>query len=383
MNKKTKTQEESKLREPKAKTSRFGLKVPTIRMPHEDLIRPEQSKSEVIPLTKESLPRQTSLSSLSRQTKTDEIAPTRNFQKVPNSITKAAIPEGLFKQGKSKHLYDVLYSLTRGAVEPKRTIRISKTKLRKLAAIGSRVTFDSCVSHLETVGLLKLTVRIGEHEGNEFEVFLPEEMTLPSMPSQTSVTSLTKTVQKLDTLVCLETSQTRQSSTPINTGVTSTPNTSFKTNKNDDDDAFADFANEFENFSRKVTGQGIRRSEKAKWRELAQVIILELEIAAARTNVSSLPAFGAEHLRRRLFGKARSEKKSQNNSSRVGETPPQIRESFDEKGNLIVKPLTEEGKAENLKILREMIAERFSTSGMEKFFTPEDWAELSETLNKS
>jgi hypothetical protein len=194
--KKTKPEANSLLRVPKAK-NKLGLKINPIPMPHDDLIKPEHPKLELV---EESMSSHTRLPTQTRHTRQTEIAPIKDFQKVPNSITKAAIPDGLFKQGKSKHLYDVLYSLTRGAIEAKRVIRLSKTKLRKLAGIGSRVTFDSCVSHLETVGLLKIIIHIGEHEGNEFEVFLPEEI---SQTRQTSHSSLSSHAQNLDSLVLL------------------------------------------------------------------------------------------------------------------------------------------------------------------------------------
>jgi len=54
----------------------------------------------------------------------------------------------------------------------------------KLANIGSRATFDSNISHLQ----FRETVLPGEHEGNKFEVFLPEEISMPSQSSQSSQT---------------------------------------------------------------------------------------------------------------------------------------------------------------------------------------------------
>ena len=51
------------------------------------------------------------------------IAPARDFSRVPNSITREAIPAGVFR-GKSKQLYDCLYWMTRGAVVPTRAVRI-------------------------------------------------------------------------------------------------------------------------------------------------------------------------------------------------------------------------------------------------------------------
>src|SRR5947209_8834905 len=49
-------------------------------------------------------------------------SPERDFSRVANSITREAVPAGLFK-GKSKQLYDQLYALTRGAIVPKRKVR--------------------------------------------------------------------------------------------------------------------------------------------------------------------------------------------------------------------------------------------------------------------
>jgi hypothetical protein len=50
---------------------------------------------------------------------------------------------------------------------------------------------------------------------------------------------------------------------------------------------------------RELTGR-ISTSDE-KWEELAEVLVSELRIAAARTTVSNVPAFLAEHLRRRLW----------------------------------------------------------------------------------
>ena len=44
-------------------------------------------------------------------------------------------------------------------------------------------------------------------------------------------------------------------------------------------------------------------SDSSKWEDLADILVKELKIAAGRTNVSSVPAFLAEHLRRRLWKK--------------------------------------------------------------------------------
>jgi hypothetical protein len=71
--------------------------------------------------------------------------------------------------------------------------------------------------------------------------------------------------------------------------------------QSDDDEAFADFVNLLRESAKEITGRQPTATEAAKWRELAEVLITELRIAAGRTTVSSVPAFLAEHLRRRLW----------------------------------------------------------------------------------
>lgn len=71
--------------------------------------------------------------------------------------------------------------------------------------------------------------------------------------------------------------------------------------RNDDDDAFAEFVSLLRESTSEITGRQPSSSEAAKWRELAEVLITELRIAAGRTTVSSVPALLAEHLRRRLW----------------------------------------------------------------------------------
>ncbi len=104
---------------------------------------------------------------------TPTLAPIRDFQKVPNSITREAVPQGLFI-GKSKQLYDCLYSLTRGAIKPSRSVRVSKEKLMSGADIGSEVTLRKNLIHLRTVGLIDWRELGGTHGGNEYTVLLPE-----------------------------------------------------------------------------------------------------------------------------------------------------------------------------------------------------------------
>ena len=289
------------LRTPKPK-KKLGLSVPpALRLPHEDLIPSSPQMFE----DKSSSTSSTSTTSMTSTTfETAPIAPVKDFTKVANSINREAVPAGLFI-GKSKQLYDCLYSLSRGAVVPSRTLRISRPKLMRKAGIGARATFEANIDRLVAVGLIEVRRITGEHDGNEYTVFLPEEIIVSDGDSIPSLTSQTRYAQKLVRLVRLETSQTRHTSSVENTGTYPQPKTSFKTNieKTDDDEAFAAHVALLKQAAKEVTGKEPSATEAERWREVAEVLVTELKIAAGRTSVSSVPAFLAEHLRRRLFKK--------------------------------------------------------------------------------
>ena len=315
----TKPKTADSLRTPRPK-KKLGLSVPpALRLPHEDLITPSP------PITTADEASQTSLTShsedaapLSQQT---PIAPARDFTRVANSIHREAVPSGLFS-GKGKQLYDCLYSLSRGAVVPSRTVRISRPKLMKMAGIGARVTFDANVERLVNVGLIQVRRITGEHDGNEYTVLLPEEL---SMASQTSLTSLTSHAQKLVRLVRLETSLTSHSSTVENKDGYDVPNTFIKTEEiNTDDEAFAKFAAAVRKAVREITGREPSKTEATRWAEVAEVLMTELRIAASRTTISNVPAFLAEHLRRRLWKKEKGQMEAEAAEQKASAHPRKI-----------------------------------------------------------
>jgi hypothetical protein len=228
------------------------------------------------------------------------VSPVRDFTKVANSIHREAVPGGLFS-GKGKQLYDCLYSLSRGAIVPSKTVRIPRPKLMKMAGIGARVTFDANVDRLVAVGLIQVRRIAGEHDGNEYTVLLPEEVSLASQTSQTSLTSHAQILVRLDGL---DSSQTSHTSPVENKEGYGEFKTSFKTKEiNTDDEAFAEFAAAVRKTTKEITGREPSKAEAARWAEVADVLMTELRIAAGRTTVSSVPAFLAEHLRRRLWKK--------------------------------------------------------------------------------
>jgi hypothetical protein len=82
-----------------------------------------------------------------------------------------------------------------------------------------------------------------------------------------------------------------------------TSKTSYKTNteRSDDDAALAGLIAALKTTSMEITGKELSSADSERWKELAEVLMAELKIAAARTTVSNVPAFLAEHLRRRLW----------------------------------------------------------------------------------
>jgi hypothetical protein len=247
-----------------------------------------------VPTTTTSIPSISSTSSRPRTPSTG-IAPERDFQRVPNSVTREAMPQGLFR-GKSKQVYDYLYHQTRGAMTPKRSVRKSRKEILRGSGLGSMVTVDAAVDHLKTIGLLEVRPAIGSLIGNEYEVFTPEEASTRSSSS----TSTTSSIQKVDNLVLPESSTTSTTQATDSTNSYSTPKTKIKDKDHIDDDATAlALLETLRQAEREVTGKN--SSNSAQWRELADVLIAELRIASGRTTVSNVPAFLAEHLRRRLW----------------------------------------------------------------------------------
>lgn len=250
----------------------------------------------------------TSSTSAPKETKTaraetpPSVAPERDFQRIPNSVTRRAIPEGFFR-GKSKQVWDYLWSVSRGAVVPVRNVRKSRREIKAGAGLGSMVTVDAALEHLEGVGLIAIRPAIGSLIGNEYEVFTPEEASTRTT-SISSISRTTSLTQKVDELVIPESSNTSTTQLVEDKATYDAPNTSFKTKERKiDDEAFARFLEAVKNANKEVTGKEPSPAEAEKWGELAEVLITELKIASGRTTVSSVPAFLAEHLRRRLWKK--------------------------------------------------------------------------------
>jgi hypothetical protein len=318
-------------------------------------------------------------------------APARDFQRVPNSITRDAVPSGLFK-GTSKSTYDALYLRTRGAINPVRTIKATKRELMKWIGI-SHVTIFKHLKHLEFIGLLKIEQQLGSHDGSIYEVFIPEEVQpiqshtnpsndslsypMTSNPNQSNAIQSNNVVPVPYNNLVLD----RMGKTPENIEDNQSPKTSLKTNiKTDDESArvsggFSVMAKRFDEAVKKLTGKGVSKNEAEKWGTLAELLILELETAAKRADsISSVPAFLTEVLRRKLMGANAANPKAQKAKPDVIGKPNKF-------GSYEIKPLDEAGREAALEQLQEFADDDFLRN-FEKWYTPGDWTELMAELKK-
>lgn len=231
-------------------------------------------------------------------------APSRDFTRVANSVVRDAIPAGIFT-GKCKQLYDYLYSRTRGAIVPARYARIPTDQVMKGAGM-TRHTFRAHIHRLISFGLIYVEEKPGEHGGNIYTVYLPEEVEAGGGDTRHRGDRGDRghTGEKVPVVQGSQAHPGDRGLSAAFTEVSSNPKTSFKTNterSDDDDAALAEMVAALKSATKEITGKELAASDSGRWKELSDVLIAELKIAAARTTVSSVPAFLAEHLRRRLW----------------------------------------------------------------------------------
>lgn len=259
-------------------------------------------------------------------TGTTPVAPMRDFTRVPNSIVREAIPAGYFT-GKSKQIYDCLYAMTRGAVAPVRSVRISMERLMVKADIGSDRTLRKNLARLEGVGLVTIKQIGGTQGGNEFTVFLPEEISLATTPT-TPTTSTTPyhhghPSQNVPVVPVVESDSGRGGLNDENKDSSVNLNTLINTNTDkNDDEAFAGLVEMLKQVAKKVTGKEPSVGEADRWQEIGELLAAELQIAASRTTVSSAPAFLFEHLRRRLRKSDARQIEQEVREASSGQVPP-------------------------------------------------------------
>jgi len=227
-------------------------------------------------------------------------APAKDFNRRANSIERDALPQGLFP-GSSKKIYDALYLRSRGAHPPRTRVRASRRDFLDWTDIRNLKTVDGHLRYLISVGLIIRHWERGSTEGSEYEVRLPEELPLLTTTPHHSPGLTTTHLWGSGYTQFLGSGGYSQT---IDFQDSSGDDKTFKTNtKNDDDEALAEFAAAIRRSVKEITGSEPSKAEAARWTEVAEVLMTELKIAAGRTAVSSVPAFLAEHLRRRLWKK--------------------------------------------------------------------------------
>jgi len=253
--------------------------------------------SPPVPTTPQSAPPQ-------REEPRPSPAPARDFNRRANSIEREALPQGLFP-GSSKKIYDALYLRTRGANPPRPRVRASRRDFLEWTAIRNIKTVDGHLRYLMGAGLIVRYWELGSTEGSQYEVRLPEELPpLPTTPHQSPPVTTTPFLGS-GTTQFLGSGGEGQ---PVDSSATygDDKTSSFKTNtENDDDEAFAPLLAQIRQAVKEITGREPSAAEAERWRELGELLVTELKIAAGRTTVSSVPSFFTEHLRRRLWKKDR------------------------------------------------------------------------------
>lgn len=298
------------------------------------------------------------------------VSPERDFAKVANSIVREAVAQGLFI-GKSKQIYDFLYLQTRGSIQPARNVRITKSNLMRGSDVGSERTLLKNLSHLKAVGLIKIREFDGQHGGNEYEVFLPEE-SQATPPTVGTARQPHYALQKVGTLPSVESGVGGVGQTPVNKDTYSDAKTSFKDyNTNDDEEVFASFIEKFQTATKEITGKKLSKRDSENLGNIADLLILELKIAARRTDtISSVPAFLTEVLRRKLRNTSTNAKISKVRADTVGKP---------ESNSYEIKLLDGKGRAEALGHLREFADEDFLPD-FKKWYLDEDWEWLMTNL---
>ena len=309
------------------------------------------------------------------------ISPARDFTKTPNSITRYILAHGLFK-GKSKQVYDYLWSESRGNIKLSRTAQRTNKQIKDGTGLGSKNTVADALKHLGEIGLIIKTTTAGERTGNIYEVLTPEEVGYPNLlgipsqigiPDEAGIPTRKPGYPGIPEIGMPSKSEAIAESTSYDDS-----KTSFKDINTNDDEAFADFIGKFQELAKEVCGRKLAKGETENFGRLADLLILEFRIAARRTNnVSSIPAFLTEVLRRKLresFKPAKPAKFPANKA--VG--------SLAINSNAVsyeVKSLDETGRKAALEQLQEFADDEF-LQDFKKWYTEDDWNWLINQLTK-
>jgi hypothetical protein len=213
---------------------------------------------------------------------------------------REAVAGGYFI-GKSKQIYDFLYQRTRGAIVPKRSVKIPKPELMKGSHIGSERTLLKNLAHLKSIGLIEVGYTDGQHEGNEYTVHLPEEIGLKAdLIPRTPPTPPTPRHARVEvpSVPPVESGVGGVGSESIESTTSGESKTSSLRQDHIDDERARSIGLIFMEMEREVTGAN--KSTLGHWAKLKGVLLGELKSVATRSTVNSASAILAEHLTRRF-----------------------------------------------------------------------------------
>lgn len=236
-----------------------------------------------------------------------------DYVKTANSPTLEIAPKEIFK-GLSKNTYDALHRKTRGATSPVRRIRATKSDLVRWAGV-SDVTIDKHIKHLKSVGLLKVDFIIGSREGNWYEVFTLEEVVLLNQANQLNKPNQVNQANQF--IITNKIERTNLFGNKNSHGLAEIGLSAIFKEKGS---AFAEFTDAMNEFSRKLTMRNLSENEKRTWKELADLLVIELEIAAQADSISNVTEFLTDCLRRR-FSQTPDGAASDNQSDKRGNSP--------------------------------------------------------------
>lgn len=208
-----------------------------------------------------------------------------------------------------KNVYNLMYRETLAKGQPER--HFGPAEIRRKLGIGSRNTVHKALYGLiEKLSIEKVSEAAGNPAGPRYRVYHWKEIERRRAEAGMKIDPQTKQItagipRGIPAGIPGATPNNWEGGIP-ETGIPGIPEVGRVINReevlssqraNDDDErvprplAFVE---------RELTG---KNTSAEKWAEVWEVLETELKIAAGRTTVSSVPAFLAEHLRRRLFKK--------------------------------------------------------------------------------
>jgi hypothetical protein len=201
------------------------------------------------------------------------VIPTSNFYRKANEVVDQLDRE--LSPAESK-IFDHLIRLSVGFNKDWCQVRIST--LQQRTGYRSDKTVRAAINGLVVKGRIARRTHHNNPLGDEYQIRVYSGTAVPQYRS-TAV----------------------ENTAVLESKITGHLNTDLKDKRFDDDAALAGLLSTLKDAVKQVTGKDVSAGDYERWRELGEILVTELKIAAARTTVSSVPAFLAEHLRRRLW----------------------------------------------------------------------------------